>query len=252
MNQLILNPTRLFRLISNNLNFSSRTSLLLLGFALGFNLLIAWATSLDNDPDPEYHMIWFGLNLLIGGFLFSSYAFNNMSTDAGKQFYLSLPASNLEKFLSKYLITAILFPLVLWLSYWLFSRVADTLFFERKGLEMLSFELFGYTTWLVIKIYFVLQGIFLLGSIVFIKLAIVKISLATSLYLGSIAGIACLFALMLFGQNVFTEGPPFEPGEGFKTFLETDFVTIVKVLFWGILPALTVVLAFLKLKEKEV
>ncbi|MCB0703730.1 MAG: hypothetical protein KDC34_00405 [Saprospiraceae bacterium] len=249
-NQLILNPRRLMRLVGNNLNFSPKSIGLVLLFGIGINLGAAWMSSMDSTPDPEFYLIWFGLSLFITGFLFSSFAFNNMSTDAGRQFYLSLPASNLEKVLSKYLLTAIAFPLLALVMFTIIATLSNLFFFQPKMIQIDGFDPFGTITWLLIKIYLVLHGIYLLGSVVYSKLAIIKISLATFVFAGSIAGLTFLFIGSIFGFD-FQDGPPFEPTQSFKDFLEFRVWPTIQFLFWAVLPVLSAVLVFLKLKEKE-
>ena len=50
-----------------------------------------------------------------------------MNTSYGKQFYLHIPASNAEKFISKWLQTGIGYFLVFTLIYFLFSFIANAL-----------------------------------------------------------------------------------------------------------------------------
>lgn len=129
--------------------------------------------------------------LYIGGFMITNQAFNEMH-DQRKAFqYLTLPCSNFERFLSKFLLTTIFFTITLAVVFYvcsLLSVVTNALFFHHS-VEL--FDLASIGLWVGIGKYIILQSIFLLGAAYFQKHSVTKTTLA----------LGCLFivlAILLF------------------------------------------------------
>jgi len=102
-----------------------------------------------------------------------------------------LPCSNFERFLSKWLLTAIIFPIALTLYFYLFSSIALILNVHMFGdffsslLNIRIYETIGH--------YIILQSVFLLGAITFKNMASIK----TLLIIGVLAGTIALYSLAL-------------------------------------------------------
>ena len=60
-----------------------------------------------NPPSTGFDKAFFSVFLLIGGSIFTSLAFNELKAPVG-YFYLTFPASMLEKYMSKWVVTVLL------------------------------------------------------------------------------------------------------------------------------------------------
>lgn len=129
--------------------------------------------------------------LYIGGFMITNQALNEMHDHRKAFSYLTLPCSNFERFLSKFLLTTIIFAIALLAVFYFFSVlsvVTNGLFFHR---DVAVFDLASMGLWIDIGKYIILQSIFLLGAAYFQKHSVTKTTLA----------LGCLFivlAILLF------------------------------------------------------
>ena len=121
----------------------------------------------------KFHIYVFPWALVFTGIIYSSLAFLELSTKETKIFFLTLPATNFEKWLSKWLHTAILFPLVFVLLYqlfilWTYNYLAET------GITLVWRSLTDPIVGWSVFYYIVLQSIFFLGAVSMPKYSFVK------------------------------------------------------------------------------
>lgn len=246
----LFHPTRFFLLLKEEFTTKYRTALIALGAVV--IATIFFATILEQ----ELHENWFPTLLLGGGFVFSSMAFNNWVTKPGRQFYLHLPASQLEKFTSKWLVTAIIFPLVIIALYQLIVNFMLSIKYEGGNyFSITPFELFHPDNWILVKVYVVLQTIFLLGAVAFNRYAFLK-TLFTLFVIGVTLAIFTFICVRLTFAEYWSGFEPIGYGpklnQGFQDWVEGPFTDTIEKLFWWVLGPLALVIGFIKLKEKEV
>lgn len=116
----------------------------------------------------------FFLSLFFGGILLSSLGFKNYQFPNRGYFYLLLPASLLEKFLGRLLLTGIVYPVVLLLAYSLFYWFISLMVLISTGKLFFVNTLFSGLVWHAIYTYIIIQAIFILGSSYFKKNALIK------------------------------------------------------------------------------
>jgi hypothetical protein len=123
--------------------------------------------------------------LYLGGFYISSSAFEEAHDPRKAYLFLSLPCSNLERFLSKWFLTSLGYALGILAIYYAFSWLSFIMntFVFHHYMQVLDITDAG--LWLGIKKYIVLQSVILLGSILFKRHALIKVALC----------IGCLFLL---------------------------------------------------------
>lgn len=260
----IFDPRRFWLLLKEEIHLDYRRYLLGLGAAFALLAVIWWFNGFDinvNDHLAEFHYIWFGIILIGGGAFFTSIAYVPYGEKTSRLFYLNLPASTLEKFASKWFITAILYPLAIWLFYLVFSWVVNAVYMAYTGgTPFTALPAFGYKTWLFIRIYIVVQSLFLLGAVIFHRFAIFKTGFSL-LLLGITLGLFTFICFRLIFPEVFdgllSVGPyspnqVYEPSESFKTFVETRMEDILTYLFWIVPAPVLLIIGYYKLKEKEV
>jgi hypothetical protein len=143
-----------------------------------------------------------------GDFILAAFVFNFFNSAASGSSYLTLPVSNLEKWLTAVVIVAVLYPL----TFMVFYRIMDAGFvlayhnsldpngpFYKQMYE--AVYLFSFTGRLARQCYpmaAVCSGFMLIGALYFNKTALIKVALAICILCFGIYGLNYLFAGMLF------------------------------------------------------
>ena len=154
--------TRFGHLLRRDFSKSGKAFLILMTI-----MFVVWTintTAQADDRENELHMMMFSQWLLIGGFIISSLAFYEFIKPTERQFYLQLPASNYEKFVSRWLLTGIVYTLGLILYYWLFSHVANWIGTSFYNYKFDAFTPFRGKSLIAIKSYLAAHTIFLAGA----------------------------------------------------------------------------------------
>ena len=212
---------------------------------------------LEESNRGNYNLTYFSLLLFIGGFLFSSYAFPALRKPESRFNFLILPASTLEKFLSWFVITAVLFPLALILVYPIFAFFGEMVA-NYFGAEIKPFEIGDPLVWKHIRLYFVLQSIFLLGAAVFNSYPFPKVILSAFIVGVVLLGIGVLIFKITFweyfdGFNFRSVEQPPEFDEGFESWMKNGGPKqIGEFLLYWILAPLFWTITWFHLKEREV
>ncbi len=231
----------------------------IIGMAVfGFFFMIFMSFSKRANDTP--HEVLYPMLLFVGGFIFTSIIFRELYTKPRGQFYLTLPASNFEKFSSKWLISAILYPVAITLSYWLFSIIANAVYTYLNGESLVGFM----TDWTrdlkdLIPIYIVIQSVFFLGAITFTKYNIFKTFFSVfvlGIFLMIVSGFLFRFIMWdYFSGMAFdpqTNGMRLDISSSMQVFIQDYVLDAVKYFFWlGIAPFLLLV-SYFKLKEREI
>ena len=200
-----------------------------------------------------------------GDFILASFVFNYFSSAASGSSYLTLPVSNLEKWLTAVVIVAILYPL----TFMVFYRLMDAGFvlayhnsldpngpFYKQMYE--AVYLFDFNSRLARQCYpmaAVCSGFMLIGSLYFNKGALIKVALGICVLCFAIYGLNYLFADLLF-RNL-ADAFPFQYvliGVG-KDTGSLDLPQNVHDPVWYFfnygLPIILWAVAFIRLREKE-
>ncbi len=253
-------PNRFLHLLKKDSLFDHRRTWLVAGaaFIIGLITIISWAY--DGDSDTRmFHVDFYGGLLLFAGFVYTASAFKELDESNTAHLYLSLPASNFEKFFSKFLITTIGFAFTFTFIYWIFSLISNGIIEGYFDMDVEPFRPFSDENGLLIKIFFVVQPLFLLGAIVFRKYAAAKTVVSTILLTILIAAICYLLMRIIYfdyfdGWKMVgpdTNGEV-RPSQGFEDFVTGPLKNIGKFLFWYALPVFLWVVCYFKLKEKEI
>lgn len=259
-NLLEFNPNRLWQLLKLEATTKNKRALMVFAAALGVLLLYQFLLIYNRDHDA-YNWIneTFGGLLIFGGLLYTSYSFSELTDNSTSMTYLTLPASNFEKFVSKWLFSTVGFYVVYLVGYSIFAFIGLSLantVFDFKGE---SFAPFVEENLICTKVYFVVSSIFLLGAITFKSYHAPKTVLSLvglTMFIGSIAYLIVRVVMYDF----FDGWAPIDnaanvnlrPNQSMVDFMEGPFVTIMKWLFWLVLPLFFWTVSFFKLKEKEI
>ena len=131
---------------------------------IGFILENIFGTRNMYDSHPASYTFF----LLIGGFILSSLAFNDLSNPLKRYNYLTLPASTFEKFFSMWLLTCICWIVMFTLTFIIYTLIANSIghLFFRK-MTFLAFQPLAVTPVNAIKYYIAFQAVFLVGAVHF-------------------------------------------------------------------------------------
>jgi hypothetical protein len=186
----------------------------------------------------NFHPIAYLLLLFIGGFWTSSLAFKDLHDKQRNYIFLTLPCSNLEKFLSKLLLTSVGYVLCTLLGFYLLSLLVlaiDALLFHHG---QAVFNPFRDNILFYLRDYIILQSVFFLGSVYFKSHAMTKTILA-------LASLALIFILFTFLIVILFLGP-------YGLSLLHMFTTIFKSIFWLLLAPCCWFIAYIRLREAQV
>ena len=196
---------------------------------------------------------------IIFGVIYAGYSFPSLRAKESSISYITLPASVLEKFLLEFinrvLLAVILLPLLFWLTYNVGTYFLDLVFrkfqYEFVGPAILREELADLLNdpvamMLIVAVFFLALILPFTGAAFFVKQPLIKT-------LFSVASIVILYILMIY-----VVVDPL----GLKNYIVPDDVKLLPVkkeealLFFTIAVSVTnlimLVVAYLKLKEKEV
>lgn len=226
-------------------------SLGLAGIGMLFYLLAALP-----EQSPEVALTLFSVLLIGGGSIFTSMIYGDMHDPLGRFHYLMLPCSNLERFVSRYLITAPLFVLYAIALYSVFEVVANPLCaYLRDGRTVAPLDLGSEAFRAVVTAYFGLHVFIYAGAIWFRSYALMK-TLFASFVLWASLGIVGFLAIRLIYWDSFIGLFEFNPAGPYFNFEylhlnDENLQWFYKLLLWALL-LWTLFLAYLGLKEHEV
>ena len=205
-----------------------------------------------------YHEL-FSSFLLLGGFILTSLMFNkDMFSKDGQQEWLMLPATSLEKFLSKALLTAFVYPLALIILFFLASLVSEPLLllFFKSPIQIFNPFVGGMGS--LLASYLVWQSVFLLGATYFHKAHFIKTVLAIGVIGISLGLLGMLFAkfvfFLKFGRSFdtlnafiyFDSSLMDSPVGGFKV-----FNVLGKLVYYVLLPVFCWITAYFRVEEVQ-
>lgn len=195
------------------------------------------------------HATNFTFFLLAGGFIFSSMAFHELGNPGRKYRYLTLPASNFEKFMSMWTLTCLGWIIAFSLTYLLYSWLAGSLgsIFFREMIYI-PFDIFSIYVLKAIGYYFVFQGVFMAGAVYFRNYAFPK-----TIFTILIFCFICGFIFYLILSDVIRSDIDWNATcNPFKDEALGRFLTISHHFILYVLPPLSWIITYVGLKDQEV
>ncbi|WP_422358808.1 hypothetical protein [Reichenbachiella sp.] len=196
------------------------------------------------------HTRGYAFTLIIGGFVLSSLAFNDLSHSLKSSNYLTLPTSTFEKFLSMWLLTS-----VGWIVFFSFTYYLYTVFVANPigtmidaNMRFEDFDPLSDFALSVMQYYFVLQGLFLVGASHFNGYVFPK-TIFTVILVAIVAGTTFYFImgdLMQDDQECLSDNNPYVDKPIYKIWLLAQWA------FWWLLAPFCWVVTYLGLKDREV
>ena len=240
--------SRLGLLLKRRALLNVPSTLALYGIALAVFVFATFVAAQEAAEGSQFYVIWYGILLIGIGYLTTSNVITELSTAEGRQAYLTLPASNLEKWASAWLFSGPIFVVAFSAVYALLCLLANAVL-GAVGMPLTPFELFAEVPGKIVRIYLLLvQPIALIGAIAFNRFAFAKT--AGLVMAGSFAlSIVSLLAVRIVYRDRFSglfvpSGNIDMQGDGIAGYLDQWWVA---TLLFGVLLAVS----FFKVKEKE-
>lgn len=253
----IFQPKRFAHLLRRDALAEWKTLLIGAIAMIGFLKIVLLISSTDgNDPDSLYfHSFGFSFALLVGGYLFTASIFNEMDTPTGRQFYLQVPASHEEKFLSKFLLSTVGFVALTIVLYSIFAALAGWFLQSQFKVQIADFQPFSIQNLRNMAVYLVTQSVFFLGAVVFRRFAFGKTVAALAVLGIAFAIIAGVVLRIVFYDNFHgmtwtVSEDEFSLSANMERFFR-NYSHLLENLFWYALAPLMWVIAYFKLKETE-
>ncbi|AEV29076.1 hypothetical protein SpiGrapes_1263 [Sphaerochaeta pleomorpha str. Grapes] len=197
--------------------------------------------------------------LFVGGFILTSLVFvNDMFSKEHQNEWLMLPATSLEKFLAKGILTAFAYPVALILVMTIASVFIEALMLLFFGSPFTMFNPLVSEVGSQLAMYFVWQSVFLLGATLFHKAHFIKTVLALFVLAIVMGLLGMLFARIFFplitGISPFSRTISFsfssvqriEDVAGLRV-----FITLGKIIYYAVLPLFCWVTAYFKVEEVQ-
>lgn len=175
--------------------------------------------------------------LYSAGLIMTSNAFTDLNTPEKGQFFLTLPASSLEKFIARWLLTSVIFMLYTYILYFLCSLI--TLSVNGNGLS--SLHLLSPMVLAIFAKYLVLNSVALLGAIYFRRYNLIKTSLCVGILMSIITAAVFLASYITCPNCMYFS---------IMHLLEKVFLGAY-YFFWILLLPICLVIAYQRLKECE-
>ncbi len=197
-------PRRFAQLLLRDLAGGYKSLLVAMAAVAGSVLLVSALTVLGRKLAgasvgvPTFYPNLFVNLLFLGGFIVTSLAFREARQNGGGIFYLTLPASSLEKFASKLLATSVGYALGSLVFFTAAAAVSEGVNRLIFGFGNTFFNPFGPGVLEAIGYYLIFQSVFLLGSVWWKKLALVKTVLMMQLVAVGIALVAAVTIRIVF------------------------------------------------------
>ncbi len=220
----------------------------------GIVILRTVFTSYIDGTNNNLYGSFFSGFFFLGGAIFTSILFSDeMFNRVRVHNFLMLPASNEEKFLSKAIFSAILYPLSIIALFFLTSTVVELLLFIALKDPITIFNPFQKDVLNSIPDYFIMSSLFFLGSTYFRKIHFIKTIFTSSLVVFSFA-----IALLIFARIILA--PYFQEQSLLYvrvSFLEKydsipAFVNVLgKFIYFIVFPLFFFYVSFLRIKEVQ-
>lgn len=258
----IFNWQRFARVFLNDVMLlqARRMAFASLGLA-GIGIIVYLSTASESpDANVNVALILFGILLAGGGQIFTSMIYNDMHHPLERFQYLMLPCSNLERFISRYLITAPLYLVYAIVLFKLFEVIANftiTVMFDAAPVPVL--DLGSEDARRIMLGYFASHVFVYWAAIWFRSYALIKLMAASFLFwMACMALMALTIRILywnsfisLFELNPAGPFPNIHFGPEYFVDAEGNFLAWTKVATLAIL-GWVLFLAYLGLKEHEV
>ncbi len=228
---------RFKQLVANDLRINLKI------IAISVAVIIVFWTLLSLGNGGAVSQSLFGFVLYVGGFVMTSRSFKELHDSEQAYHYLTLPCSNFERFLSKWIITSVGYAIALLGLFWIFSVLSMVIHYAIFSHMTPIINIFDPLFWQSIKTYIILHSIVFLGAVVFKRYSLLK----TALFIG------CL----ILGFTVFTGSISFHFFSLWTPYAVQiqnfgALVTFILNILWLAIAPFCWIVAYFRIKEYEI
>ena len=247
------NVTRFLALVRRDF-IRHRKSVLYGGLALAALGVVILYFSIRNGKagtSSEFWAGWYGMILLLGGSLFTTAIYKEFNSISGRIHYLSIPSAHIEKFLSRWLYSAVIYALFVALLMLGISQIS----YAYHGAEIDQLYWMGFkeisSGWLLIhSMSFLAATQF--NRHVALKSFVTFVLVSLSLALLGLLAMRLIFPELWIGFFKPNHNVSLELTEGMRNFMNENFEKWVNGIAKYLLPVFFWFVAYLKITEKEV
>lgn len=211
---------RLLRLLDRDLRLRWR-NIWIATLAMAGMALVLYLPYLDptNVGKSELYRLLFPIALIGSGLVFTSTMFSDLHDPLQRPYFLTFPCSNLERFLSRYLLSGPLYYLYALIVFAVIDVAAGLLANTTLGTSAAAFAPVGSQMVESTLAYFGLHALMFCGAIYFRSHALIKTSLfVLAVWFGLV--LIQLLAVRLFYWNYFTTLLPIESAMPSPSFMQ--------------------------------
>jgi hypothetical protein len=232
--------------------FRSRKGFLLI-FVIIFGLLffggLLLECAIERKEIFDGHSSNYVFHLMIGGFILSSLAFNDLSDTLKRYRYLTLPASTFEKFFCMWLLTSVGWITVFTITYTIYTVIANAIGgVLYSHMTFLPFDPLAISSLTTMKSYFVLHGIFLVGAAYFKGYVFPKTVFALILFFT----VSVILAYFIMGEEFLNHDCGVGECAVLNEMTSHNVSVALQWIFWWVLAPVCWINTYLGLKEQEV
>ena len=249
-----LKPARLWYLARNEIYLNYKTILISFGAIFGL-LLIINVSSVTSYAEWNFNHVFFPISLMVGGLITVSLAFSPLYDKRRGMSYLTLPASSLEKYLSRFLITSIGYLIAGTVIYILLSLLSAWITTSAFKMSHPIFNPFSRNSLFFMRLYIVCHSVMFFGAIYFRKNNLLKTLLSLFLLSLAISAVVAVYYRFVFhnhfvgfGLKMVNNLEEVEPTQDFIKFITGSSSVI---LYWIMAPFFWIT-GYLRFKETEV
>ena len=261
-------PRRLYLLLKRDL-ISGYKGLLITMAAVGGLVLLSSVLSMlsVHARGADFYSQFYLWLLVLGGFIYTSSVFKELHQNGSGIFYVTLPGSTLEKFVSKLLVSSVGFGVGSAVFMTVVAALAELINTLIFGTTHLMFNPLSPPLLQALAAYLVTQSCYLVGSVWFRRLALLKTVLAVNVISVVLTIWTALVVRVAFGwlfdglalksqaisvvNNYFHTLFP-NPQAAMELLRHSPLMITVRVLFWACLAPVMWVVSYVRLRETEV
>jgi hypothetical protein len=262
----LFDPRRFFLLLRRDFIAGYRGLLVMAAAVGGAVFVLSVLSAFFSARDTGLYFAVFGWLLFLGGYIYTGSAFRELHQAGTGPQYLMLPGSTLEKLVSKVLASSVGYAAAVLLvtsASAAVSELVDRLLF---GTGHRMFDPFDPVVYRSVALYLVTSPVFLLGSVWFKRLVVLKTALSISVLFIGLAIVAGAVTRLLFSGFFAGPFPPWRAPDAFGRYFSGSIPprsaleimwkngvipTFLKLLFWAAMPAACWLISYLRLAETE-
>lgn len=230
-------------------------------FLMGIAIFVSITSvlySINFDSENNYmlnkgiQIMMFVIGLFAGGTLFANYLFKDFGNNIQTMSFLMTPASHFEKISAGMFYAFIVFPIAFFITFGLVDGAFVKLSGNPHNEMLYAMILNSYKEYdFFVNVWIALQMFVILGAIYFGRMSYIKTAFTGFLLLASLVLIQYLLFTIIIGKGSHN----IDMGDDNRHNLSSEFRFMIdgsKYAFYYVLAPVIAVIAYFKLKEKEV